>query len=502
MNSNGTLPDTWHLAKIGEITLPIEKVDPKQFPNQRFQYLDISGIDNQRNVVVEHKVYLGKDAPSRARQVVQADDILFSTVRTYLKNIAKVPKNFDGEVASTGFSILRAANGISSDYLFYFSLTSQFLNPLADLQRGTSYPAVRDNDVRDQTIPIPPQDEQKRIVAKIEALFAELDAGVASLELAQAQLQTYRQALLKHAFEGKLTAQWRTANADKLEDAATLLQRIKAERQAHHQAELATWKEAVKTWEANGKPGKKPSKPSPPKDLPPLTPAELANLPQLPAGWAWTKVESIADKVTDGEHITPNRTSSGFYLLSARNIQNGFLDLSNVDYVPLDEYERIRKRCDPEEGDILISCSGSVGRVCRVPKNIEFVMVRSVALVKMQAYRKTSKFYEYLFQSPLLQKQIEKGKKATAQANLFLGPINNLKIIICSENERIAIIEEVEARLSVIDQLEQTISTALQQAEAMRQSILKKAFAGQLVPQDPTDEPASALLARIRTAKS
>jgi len=243
-------------------------------------------------------------------------------------------------------------------------------------------------------------------------------------------------------------------------------------------------------------------KPKAPKPLPPLTAEELAELPHLPTGWGWIRVQELADKVTDGEHITPRRTESGYYLLSARNIQNGYLDLSNVDYVPQDEYERIRKRCNPEEGDILISCSGSIGRICRVPKELDFVMVRSVAVVKLQNSIESSKFYEYLFQSPFLQRQIEKGKKATAQANLFLEPINNLKVMVCSIEEQMIIIGELEARLSEVDQLELTLATSLQQAEALRQSILKKAFAGLLVPQDPHDEPASALLARIKAERA
>lgn len=128
-------------------------------------------------------------------------------------------------------------------------------------------------------------------------------------------------------------------------------------------------------------------------------------------------------------------------------------------------------------------------------------MVRSVAVVKLQGQIESSKFYEYLFQSPLLQRQIEKGKKATAQANLFLEPIKNLKVLICSFEEQMEIIRELEARLSEADQLHQTLITSLQQAEALRQSILKKAFSGQLVAQDPHDETAAVLLERIRAER-
>lgn len=202
---------------------------------------------------------------------------------------------------------------------------------------------------------------------------------------------------------------------------------------------------------------------------------------ELPKGWKWVKLGSIATKITDGEHITPRRTSEGFLLLSARNIQNGYLALENVDFVPEEEYLRIIKRCNPEAGDILISCSGTIGRVCRVPKDLKFVMVRSVALVKLDWGKYSSKFYEYLFLSPLLQRHIEKSKKATAQANLFLGPIKNLDVIVCPIEEQELIVNELESKLTVCDKIEETITQSLQQAEMLRQSILKKAFEGKIV---------------------
>ncbi len=408
--------------------------------------------------------------------------------RSTLSHFPGLPK-----ICTNFLRLFRPCAGIAPGFLNLYLQFFYKSGEIRDYQAGSNnLRNLRFNDYLGLDIPLPPQPEQHRIVAKIEELFSELDKGIENLKTAQAQLKVYRQALLKHAFEGKLTTQWRADNPDKLEPADALLKRIQQERTHRYQQQLADW-------EAGGKQG---SKPKAPKALAPLTAEELAEFPELPEGWAWLRVCNLADKVTDGEHITPKRTEAGFYLLSARNIQNGHLDLTDVDYVSTEEYDRIRKRCDPEEGDILISCSGSVGRVCRVPDDINFVMVRSVAVVKLQSVKAWSKFYEYLFQSPLLQRQIEKGKKATAQANLFLDPINNLKVIVCSPCEGDQLVKELESRLSEVDNLEQIMLTSLNQAEALRQSILKKAFSGQLVPQDPHDEPASVLLARIQAERA
>ena len=234
-NSANILPVGWTYSSIGEVTLPVLKIDPKSDQDREFDYIDISSIDNTMHVIGSVKQYRLRDAPSRARQIVRAGDVLFATVRPYLRNIARVPNNYDRQIASTGFSVLRPAEGVCPAFLYYKAISREMVNELSGLQYGVSYPAVKDNQVRDQPLWLPPTEEQRRIVAKIEELFSELDKGVASLKTAREQLNVYRQAVLKHAFEGKLTEQWREENKDKLERPEQLLARIKRERETRYE---------------------------------------------------------------------------------------------------------------------------------------------------------------------------------------------------------------------------------------------------------------------------
>ena len=179
------LPDGWTTTTLADVCLPVEKIRPETTPDRSFTYLDIASIDRSQFRLVSPKVLLGKDAPSRARQKVRSGNVLFSTVRTYLKNIAMVPPEFDGEVASTGFCVLNPADETDHRFIFYFVLNDEFVSKLNPLQRGTSYPAVRDGDVLSQELPLPPLPEQRRIVAEIEKHFTRLDASVAALKRAR-----------------------------------------------------------------------------------------------------------------------------------------------------------------------------------------------------------------------------------------------------------------------------------------------------------------------------
>lgn len=197
----------------------------------------------------------------------------------------------------------------------------------------------------------------------------------------------------------------------------------------------------------------------------------FGNLRVNDKGWKYYKLDELTELITDGEHATPKRTTQGIYLLSARNVLNHQLSLEDVDYIDYDEFSRISRRIIPREGDVLISCSGSIGRCCVVPKNIKFQMVRSIALLRFKS-NINPVFAEYMITSDYLQDQINKSKTASSQANLFQGKIKSLKGVVPPlelQNQFASFVQE-------IDKSRSRIQKSLEASQELFDSLMQEYF--------------------------
>lgn len=227
---------TFKKVELRTVCEPVQNINKSVNPSDSFLYIDIGCIDNKTNRVVCNKQYSWKEAPSRAKQIIKSGDILFSTVRTYLKNIAMVPEKYDGQIGSTGFCVIRPKKDcLDSQYIFHYVLWDKFINHISTFQTGTSYPAVRDDDVFSQLVPVTDLPNQKLIVNEIESRFSVCDKMEETINDSLEQAEALRQSILKQAFEGKLTEEWRKNHADLIKgenSAKALLERIKKEREA------------------------------------------------------------------------------------------------------------------------------------------------------------------------------------------------------------------------------------------------------------------------------
>jgi len=195
----------WELRKIADIVEPVSTIDPRKMPGADFTYIDVSAVSRQSHEVVETSLIRGKDAPSRARRLVRAGDVIFATIRPTLQRIAEIPPALDGAVCSTGYFVLRPKARVLTRFLFYSLFSERFSKKIAGLQRGAAYPAVSDADVKAREILVPPLPEQKRIVAILDEAFAGIATAVANTEknLANARelFESHLRAVLKQELD-------------------------------------------------------------------------------------------------------------------------------------------------------------------------------------------------------------------------------------------------------------------------------------------------------------
>jgi type I restriction enzyme S subunit len=371
---------------------------------------------------------------------------------------------------------LMAVRPFHVDPNYLFSFVQFNFRSLQKLGAGSTVPGIDRESILNIPLPLPPLPEQRRIVAKIEELFTQLDAGVSALEKAQAQLRRYRQSVLKAAVEGKLTEEWRRGHPD-AEPASVLLERIGQERE--------------KSGKGRG------------KKLPPL---DTSGLPELPEGWEWTRLEFMAalkGGITKDSKRKSNNSRTIPYLRVA-NVQRGYLDLGQIKEI--EAPESVISELLLEPGDILFTEGGDRDKLGRgwiwqgeLP---ECIHQNHVFRARLYSNDVSNKFVSWFGNTYGQRYFMREGKQTTNLASINLTKLRGFPVPLPPKIEQKEIVSEIERRLSVADQTEATLEANLKRAARLRQSILKKAFRGELVPQDPSDEPASALLERIRAERA
>ncbi len=352
------------------------------------------------------------------------------------------------------------------------------------------------NTIGEIELPLPPRAEQTRIVAKLEELLSELDAGVAELKAAQKKLGQYRQSLLKAAVEGSLTAEWRARNSS-AETGTRLLERILNERRVRWEAkQLARFKEQ----------GKEPPKDWREKYPEPVRP-DTTDLPQLPEGWMWASLDmlgDIASGVAKGTKRNASTVVREVPYLRVANVQRGYLDLSEVKTILATE--RDIAELTLVDGDVLFNEGGDRDKLGRgwVWREAVANCIHQNHVFRLRPYltelqpelisHHGNTFGKLWFQNA--------GKQTTNLASINMGMLRAFPVPVAPSEEQGEILEQIREQLENLDQQERATNLAMAQSTAQRQNILRAAFAGQLVPQDPNDESASTLLARIRKERA
>lgn len=370
------------------------------------------------------------------------------------------------------------------------------------VSRGTTISGVTKNQVRELLLAIPPLEEQKKIVSTIDSLLSRITAAEKELDRAQQLLTRLRQSLLTRAFDGSLTASWRRAN--ETESADDLLARISEEREAHHRAQLADWEARVTAWEQNGKEGKRPTKPRKPKEVEPLTAEELAELPRLPERWRWVKLGEAAI-LERGKSKHRPRNDARLFGGEFPFVQTG--EVSAADRVITDFVETYNEMGLAQsrrwpEGTLCITIAANIAETAIL--GFDACFPDSVVGLSNPIDETFRDYVFWFFQQN--QRAIEAMAPATAQKNINLNILWELRFPLPPTSEQNQIVSLLSRHTSVIRRRQEEITTSRTRLKALRRSILQAAFSGRLTAKWRAEHPelisgensAEALLARIK----
>jgi type I restriction enzyme S subunit len=431
-NENGLLSadPSWSRVLLGEVA---QVLNGFAFPSKNFSGVEGKPLLRIRDILQDQTAVL-YDGQYDTAYLVHPNDLVIGMDGDFNCALWKGPEAL----------LNQRACKVTSNELFYSSKFLKYVLPgyLQAVNARTSSQTVKhlsSKTVADIPLPLPPLPEQHRIVAKIEELFTRLDAGVEALKKIKSELRRYRQAVLKHAFEGKLTEEWRQAHKEELEPTSVLLERIKQERQKTAKSKC--------------------------KKLPPL---DTSDLPGLPDGWVWTRIGEVESFIGSG--ITPRGgrnvyVSSGIPFIRSQNVYPNGLHLNDIVYIT-PEMDVKMQRTAVHSGDVLLNITGaSIGRSTFVPNHIDTANVNQHVCIIRIEYDVLPTYLSSYLNSTLGQSQIWGTQGGVTRQGLNYQQVRLLRFPICSLPEQQQIVTEIERRFSIADQIEKTVDHSLKQAE-------------------------------------
>jgi type I restriction enzyme S subunit len=502
LSEQNGLPGGWSTATIGELLDIVRGVTfpsaAKKFHPQLNHIACLRTANVQREVEWDDLWFIPEEYVKREEQVVKSSDILISTANSYelVGKVARVKHMPFTATLGAFISLLRGPHLLDSDYVYCFLSSYETQSRIREMaSTTTNISNVSTKKLETLTLKIPPLPEQRRIVGAIEEQFSRLDAGVSALERVRANLRRYRTAVLKAAVEGRLTEAWREENPG-VEPAQELLERIlKERRERWERDQLAAYE----------KKGKKPPKNWRSKYKEPAGP-DTENLPELPEGWCWISVEQLLiQQMVNGISIKGSDDPPGVPALRLSAMSDRGFDYTDHRYIPIDE--KMAESLAVREGDFFVSRgNGSlhlVGRGTLAQNPVERIVFPDTMIrLRSSNLPDLRSFLSVAWSSRLLRTQIEKAARTTAGIyKISQRDIGNFAVSLPPLEEQKEIVLEVERRMSVLQEVETEVEANLKRTSRLRQSILKRAFEGKLVPQDPSEEPASELLERIRAER-
>lgn len=413
----------WPQVRLGDVCVN-DILRLKSISVDVIDYVDISSVDNVRKSITGYKTYSVSEAPGRAQQVVCRGDVLVSTVRPNLNAVALVQDlgSHNQLIASTGFSVLRCNEKLDSRYLFFYTQTDYFIKPLMAVSEKAAYPSVTDKIVRESVIPLPPLDEQRAIVARLEKELDEADRLAAAFQRMVVLAEESFRSELEEAF-----------------------------REISH-AENAENAEASNS-----------SAPS----------ALSAREKEISHGGPMTRrLEEVCDEITDGDHQPPPKVASGVPFLVISNVASGRISFEGTRHVPQSYFDAISEKRKPRKGDVLLTVTGSYGIPLMVDTDKPFCFQRHIALLRTS--RIVQKYLLYFLMAS--KGYFDRVATGAAQKTVSLSSIRKLEIPVLSLAVQRAVVARLDAARVRADALKAAAERGVALAAELRRSVLAEAF--------------------------
>jgi type I restriction enzyme S subunit len=425
----------------------------------------------------------------------QEGDVVVAKITPSMENgKAAIAHGLANELGAgtTELHVLRPRQGIEPRFLLHYVLQESFRRQARARMTGTAGQLrVPTAFLEEQRVPLPPTAEQVRLVATLDSMLSRLDAATGILEAAQRKLKSYRASLLKAAIEGRLVPTEATlarTEGRSYEPAGMLLGRIRKERCRYREdAALARAK-------ANGKAptqSERLASSSAPNSV------DDSALPMLPEGWTWAPLETLCSAIVDCPHSTPVWTDSGRVCVRTTEFRPGYLDLTTARFVSDESYAQRIARLRPQPGDILYSREGGIlGLACQIPVGVDLCLGQRMMLLR--AADGLGRYIMHVLNSPWIVRIVRRLTGGSASPHLNVRDVKRFPVPLPPLSEAARIVDQLEWALSIADGTERQAEADRGRLMRLRQSILMSAFDGKLVGQDPAEEPAEALLTRIR----
>jgi type I restriction enzyme S subunit len=489
--SKSGLPKGWVYARIGDVAAKTVQRVPHE--KDEFIYVDIGSIDRNLKIISEPQTLLGKDAPSRARKIINTGDILVSLTRPNLNAVALIEQEFDNQIASTGFEVIKPIL-VDSRYIFAIVRSNEFIDAISKKVQGALYPAAKSDDVRQYEFLLPPLAEQHQIAAKLDELMAQVDSIKTRLDTIPKILKRFRQSVLAAAVSGKLTEDWREENFDLLngKSGRFVIERIQEKKLAwtlenNQHNEVSRIRKRIKSF------------------------SEKVNnkLSTLPESWAWANLEDLVLMVVDCHNKTAPYQIEGIALVRTSNIRDGRFIWDDLRYVSEETYDYWSRRCKPERGDVIFTREAPMGEAAIITEESKICLGQRTMLFRPMEDEFSAKFLLIALMDPIFRKRSESIAVGTGVKHYRVGDVSELGFPVPSVEEQTEIVRRVEQLFTYADQIEQRVKDAQARVNHLTQSILAKAFRGELTAdwraQNPDlisgENSAEALLAKIQAQR-